>query len=223
MAALHDWLDTTGYPTAESFQEAERLEDDPLHTNKAWAWQFLRRSMRYRADFDNRTNQELNLFNEKYSLAYPLPYRLKDPEYIPFRNTLGLGEIMASKSGLRDINQRDGKIGIYFDLGLPLKYQMLLAEARLKELQKNYTAPPSLPKRKRITEFIRYLRLIDAKDCGTSNRDISAQFVSEGVYVPKFRSSDVYYQGQQAIERDWLTARNLMSDGYLSLAYTLVL
>jgi hypothetical protein len=221
MAAFENWLDPSSYPTANSFKQCERLEGDPLHTNKAWAWQFLRRSGGYRSDYDNKKSRGAKYFTQKYGLTFPLPYSLSDPEYIPFHQTLGLGEVTSAERPIKTIDLSKGKVGLVFDLNLPLKFQLALAEIQLQDLQEQHIAPSSRPKRKRITEFVRYLRIIDAKDKGVTNRDISTQFIKEGLYSVTPKGSDTYYQGQQTVERDWHTARKLMGGGYFSLAYSL--
>ncbi|MDX6013430.1 DNA -binding domain-containing protein [Cupriavidus necator] len=109
-------------------------------------------------------------------------------------------------------------LAFVFDLRLPLEQQLELARIQFVEERDRRKIKSPIPRRKRPAALARYLRVIDAKHAGASNREIAQQFIADRLYSSD--SAGSLYAGQYRIERDWQIARQLVAHGYLGLAYS---
>lgn len=204
--------------------ETERLVNDPLYSSKAWAWQFLRRNVNYQTDYlELRGNGNRGMGKDiakKYGMTIMIPFTEVEPYLIPFQNTLALRQISGAYNSHKPLNLRKSQIALVFDLDLPVAEQLALAKAQIAEEIQRLNVPCLPPKRKRKHEFIRYLRIIDAKQSKATSRAIAEQFIAERIYRKKDRTGDKYYVGQSLIEKDWHVAKRLMEKGYRAIAYS---
>jgi hypothetical protein len=217
------WDDSSTYPTEKAFTEAERLLEDPLYTSKSWAWQFLRRNDSYKNDYD-RLRKTKSLQNgkptaEMYGLTFMIPYNDPEPDLIPFQNTLALWTLNHRGNKKLLIELENHQVALVFDLRFSLNDQLDIAKCQLDSEGKQRRIKQIKGKRIHPGQFIRYLRLIDAKQKGISNRMIAEQFIKEGVYQSKERSSDLYFAAQSMIERDWRIAMKILAEEYRYIAY----
>lgn len=223
MKSFPGWRDATAYPTSSAFKESAKLADDPLYTSKAWAWQFLRRNLKYQDDYrelkKNGGYRKNHIHAEKYGLCFMVPYLDEEPIVIPFQNSYSLYSLNHRLNRIKPVSLADYQLALVFDLRLPLREQLNQAKRQFEEAFNRSKYRDITPKRKRTEAFIRYLRIIDAKQIEkTSNKVIAAEFLRQGIYSPEKEFK--YYPGQSSIERDWKVARTLLNDGYRLLAYS---
>lgn len=221
MTSLPNWRSATSYPTAHSYAEPYLRQDDPFYTSKAWAWQFLRRSEVYQADYrrlmPHLGSTEARSVARSYGLAIMCPYNEEMPAYIPFFATAVLPQFDSHcRQPLRTLERPH--IAFVFDLRLPPEHQLELARIQFLEERARRNIESLGPRRKRHVALARYLRVIDAKRAGASNREIAQQFITDRLYASDSPGS--LFAGQCRLERDWKIARQLVAHGYLGLAYS---
>ena len=216
-----DWRDASAYPQPDT---------TPLNR---WRWEFLRRRQDYREDwllyFDRSYRRRVAGFantpcpegvrswEERFSQSanelglcdrYGTGAKLIDPaiSYHPitlcslFRPTNGvLG--FASESRLEQM-EREMITPYLFDLKKPLLEQMKAAEKYLRLLQKEHEIVPE-SRRRQISKWPLYLRILDAYDAGATYRKIGDALIDAD---PQF--DQVKFDKLAALERKaWAKAR----------------
>lgn len=231
MKYFPDWRNGSAYPKADAYMEKEALEEDPLHTSKSWAWQFLRRNHEYQEDSDKwfslpiaqRDKTTGASIAEKYGLFMLIPYEMESPPAIPFLATLSVRSLERELKQGKGFNLQEFQLPLVFDLRFPIDDQLKLARTQIEEkikgnslLKAKHESAPQ--RRKRRPVYPRYLRVIDARNAGASFDEIAAQFSTEGLYHPNDSNG---YSCRRDAERDYYRAKKFVEvDGYLGIAYS---
>jgi hypothetical protein len=133
-----------------------------------------------------------------------------------FRNIVALREL--DSRSLRLPQFTETQIAFVFDVSLPLQPQWEAAKAQIAEKADSLGLLPQerSDSRKRYGNFPKYLRVLDAKANNIRSKEISEQFIREGLF-PTSGLSDYVKQIDKYYER----ATELTRSGYLRIAYTL--
>jgi len=224
MMHLPDWRDASNYPNEMSFKEEDLLIDDPLHTSKAWAWQFLRRNPQFVMDSDaaflSGSQNEKSKVAMQYGLSFLLNYKTVFPTVVPFSNTFALRTLSKTHHSKQVSDLQPYEIGLVFDLRFPIATQLNLAKAQYEEEKRKLNDSATLlidPSRKRPIVFQRYLRVLDGRSQGASNHEIASCMIDEGLYIVRL---DEGQNGDEQAAQDHHRAKQLILHGYRHLAYS---
>jgi hypothetical protein len=175
---LPDWHDTAGYPDPNSLPGTS--------ARWRWRWEFQRRDPAYQRDWAERADHPRSFWHERYGLKDPVDPASPTASYLEWP----LYWIQPHGAGDRTlaIRQRAGTVLIQLDLSRPLHPQFKGAEFSLQpwtvdeaDLKKAEIVPGFLvmPNRRRgkgfywrPNDWVRYLRLLDARARGASRAEI---------------------------------------------------
>lgn len=210
-----NWSDRSAYPNDETFRDPE----DSSNYARGWAWEFLRRNPAYQQDYDralNGDNAGREAVAAKYGLSLLLPYSYSGPECLAmFKNILVLRELDCRSSQLPQLTET--QVAFVFDVSLPLRPQWEAAKTQIAEKadRLGLVLQERSDSRKRYGNYPKYLRVLDAKASNIRSKEISEQFIREGLF-PAGGLSDYVKQIDKYYER----ATELSCSGYLRIAYT---
>ena len=215
---LPNWLEKTGYPSPSG---TSRLE---------WAWQFLRRNTAYQlaweqhiqADYDPSEIAELmdrkrrlkrvgrvqldetRHFWERFRIStYPPPAPSEPTAKLGFGAIRYAQKPAKLKAYAPKISLEDNEILVLFDLTQSIEHQL----DDTKELLASFTPPRKF--RARVLQYQRYLRLLDAKAVGASNKVIAP------VLYPTAKD---FNDAKRRIGKDMGAAKRLRDHDYWRIA-----
>jgi hypothetical protein len=211
-----DWRDKQAYPT--------RL------TDTLWRWEFLRRRPGYRRDWERARNTTVKWYAEHTAEEFfqrRLPGPLGDGRVYPNNWKLNpddprLGVHMADclpKYRLRNPrNPNDARprsldfescfllapgtivprpMALQLSPGVSIKEHVALLTAALKGLRHSAKA-----RRNRRTEWASYLRALDAKACGATDKEVWEVIVGNQAYNPYSRGGDLVRAAENLRDND---------------------
>ena len=209
---LPDWHDASAYPDPEDTSAMQ------------WAWEFLRRNPDYQKDYQTHGGPYVPSENlwKKYNLdthssfpdpALPHPFVRTDlgrgvyaMEPLRFRGNV----LRTHQPGQVGRSNYDTEAFIRFDVSLPLAAQITAAEKHLGRLQKKMGAKN---KRKRITKYQSYLRILDAEASGAVRSEIAAEL------YPQMPNEYTHRKGDETVAKDLIAAKLLRDHDYAFLGY----
>jgi hypothetical protein len=175
-SAITDWRFEKSYP-------------DPKKTNRfKWAWEFLRRIPEYQDDYERYLTINCNQIKKKLKIKWGLKYKMLNPygkaykaeyhfntyprEFSPQNKNEAIEELIFNP--FSDISE----CGFIFNLKLPIKKQIQVAENELLKVKKGFKLSESKIKERFPYEIFRlYLRVLDAK-----GKDEKKENIIKGLY-----------------------------------------
>ena len=133
---------------------------------------------------------------------------------LDFVNSYSYGHIYRNSTKI-DLLQE--QVAAIFDLRLPIKRQVELYRSRLRNLQKEYERKgliePVLKPKTQSDRWRSYLRVLDAKTVGASNKEI----YEVGVCDKRQDPNDRYYYSK-VIRDALISAKKLVKGGYRDIS-----
>ena len=160
--AIKDWRFKKNYP-------------DPKKMNRfKWAWEFLRRLPEYQDDYEQYLKVNCNQTKKKLKIKWGLKYKLLNPhgkaykaeyhfntyprEFSPQNTNEATEELIFNP--FSDVSE----CGFIFNLNLPIKKQIQIAEKELLKIKNCFKYPEDTIKERFPYEIFQlYLRVLDAK------------------------------------------------------------
>ncbi len=197
-----------------------------------WAWEFLRRNLDYRKDWE----KELNYFLKKNRLLtkkeieddcfslepllidcgakwWILRFVNPDTDYPLFLDFVNSHGCVYGKS--QNIELLPGQVAAVFDLNLPIKRQADQMKHKLTLRQKEYKRKGIVKRRQpRTKDFCQpsYLRVLDAKAVGADNKQINSI-----VFKNKRQHPDDSKYYNTVIKDAMRTIKKILDGGYRDL------
>ena len=209
---LPDWHDASGYPDPGAPKGTT--------TCHRWRWEFMRRSRQYQSDWAERAARSAEFWRAQYRLMGPVDPESSRASFIgPVRYWI---QPLRKGDRVFPIQQRAGTALIQVDLTLPLKPQFesaefslrpsTLDEADLKRAKveggffvmsnrsKGYQWKP--------TNWLRYLRLLDADSTGAPTNEIGR------ILHPGKKNEPGIRELSNLLRNDRSAAQRLLDRGY---------
>lgn len=183
-----DWKNESAYPDSRNTRNAQ------------WAWEFLRRSPRYTAVFEEFTNGAITAkeMTETFMVQTPIAPAVSfgsDVEFIPFLpEWQDYGATLFKRDPIVPASWND--VVIKFDLSLPLSEQLEVAEMHLRNLQSKERIEST--QRLRTDVYPRYLQILDAKHLKVSHKEIAKALTPSASSNPESAERSIDAQAKEA-------------------------